>query len=320
MSEDQSPEQSDAEFQESDSRTARNTSVPAGESGQETPDEQIQAQGADSQRERPDAEIGFLFALEIESGGLQDRMQQTKTVRSPGFKAVYGEVSGRQSVVIITGPGKANAENGARILAEYHSGLRCIVSAGFAGGLVEGFARNETVLVERVIEQLPDTEKTEEVKNKTAAQHSASHLAKVRLDKKMNQYLAESFEPPLRRASLLTVGRMVHDPEIKSGLHESTGAELVDMESYAVARVCSENGIPLIGVRIIIDPVDERLPEDVEPLMEKTTLARKTGQVIGTLWRRPSSLKDMFRLNENAQTASQLLGQTLVEVIEKLPN
>ncbi len=46
----------------------------------------------------------------------------------------------------------------------------------------------------------------------------------------------------------------------KRALHAQTGAQAVDMETQAVARVCAERSVPLLAVRVISDAAETDLP------------------------------------------------------------
>jgi adenosylhomocysteine nucleosidase len=117
---------------------------------------------------------------------------------------------------------------------------------------------------------------------------------------------------------LLPVDRVVHQPREKKALGEKHQALAVDMESFDVAQVCRERHVPMLAVRVITDAVDEELPHDMERLARQKTSAARWGAAIGTLLNRPSSIKDLWALQEKALIGTDRLGRFLLAMIEQL--
>jgi adenosylhomocysteine nucleosidase len=117
---------------------------------------------------------------------------------------------------------------------------------------------------------------------------------------------------------LLTMDKMVCLPEEKRALGQQYDALAVDMEPCAVAEACQRAGARFLVIRIISDPVDEQLPRDVERLISQKPPATRFGAALGTIFHRPSSLKDMLRLKENALVASDRLAKFLASAIQQL--
>jgi adenosylhomocysteine nucleosidase len=67
-------------------------------------------------------------------------------------------------------------------------------------------------------------------------------------------------------------------------------------------------------VRIIHDPADQTLPPDIEKLLNQKTETARLGAAIGTLWKRPSSIKDLWALKENSLVASQKLADFIAKL------
>ncbi len=83
------------------------------------------------------------------------------------------------------------------------------------------------------------------------------------------------------------------------------------MESFAVADVCRKHGLPFLSIRIILDTVEEELPKDVQRMLKhaETGGARLVGSVIGSLFRRPQSMLDLFSLKQRALEATDRLSR-----------
>jgi adenosylhomocysteine nucleosidase len=122
----------------------------------------------------------------------------------------------------------------------------------------------------------------------------------------------------VRVGRLLTVDQLVRLPDEKRSLGQQHAALALDMESLAVALACRERRVPFLGIRVISDEVDEQLPPDIERLLSQKSRAAQAGAVLGSLWRRPSTAKDLWRLQENALAASERLAGFLTAVMKHL--
>jgi len=52
----------------------------------------------------------------------------------------------------------------------------------------------------------------------------------------------------------------IAQPDAKRALHIETGAVAVDLESHIVANLAVAHGLPMVAVRVIIDPAEHALP------------------------------------------------------------
>jgi adenosylhomocysteine nucleosidase len=125
--------------------------------------------------------------------------------------------------------------------------------------------------------------------------------------------------PHLHVGRLLTVDDVVGDPSEKLALGKQHGALAVDMETMAVAEVCGREKVRLLSIRVIIDEVDRALPRDIDLLVKKKTTAGRLGAAAGAIVRRPSSVKDMWQLKEDALVASERVAKFLVGIVSQLP-
>jgi len=250
------------------------------------------AQGAS-----PPCHAGVLFALGAEAGGLEDLLHNLVRIRGHGFVARQGELQGRRVVVFRSGPGGPSAAKATETLLDGHR-PGWLISAGFAGGLSPALARYDVLMAE-----------------------SLTDLAGNRLATGLNVDPASlSATPGVHVGRLLTADRVIRDPAEKRAMGEKYQALAVDMETFAVAEVCRRRRTPMLSVRIVSDTVDEQLAREIQSLMSPSTLASKAGAVLGAVWRRPSTVKDMWQLRETALVASDRLARFLASLVGQLPN
>ncbi len=253
---------------------------------------------AERQAEDPElrkCDVGVVFALGIEAGGLEDLMADVVTIRSPGIVVRRGRLATRRVAIVQSGPGcEAAARATAALIAAHQPDW--VFSAGFAGGLDETLKKQDVLMVDRVVYQ------------------DGQGLS---LDLKVDPS-ALAATPCVHAGSLLTADRIIRLASEKRELGKQHGALAVDMETFAVAEVCRRDKVPLIAVRIISDGVDDELPKDVDRLMRQKTVVRKAGAVVGSIMNRPGSIKDMFQLKEDALLASDKLAKFLESMIRQL--
>ncbi len=228
--------------------------------------------------------IGIVFALRIEAGSLVYRLSQLRTTKGTGLVYHYGFLGQQPLILVEAGIGMSNSRRATESLAEIFKPKR-IISAGFAGALDPALTRHTIIKASKIISGHPQDGLGREISSLTLLPSESS---------------------------LLTVDHLVDTIAEKRELWETTGANLVDMESYCVADVCQQLGIPFSSVRIVFDTAEEELPPEIRRVTSgKKNNAKLLGSLVGTFLRRPSSLIDLYKYKERALIAADLLAQFL---------
>jgi adenosylhomocysteine nucleosidase len=257
--------------------------------------EKLAEMGEAQQAEDQDVscDVGVVFALGIEAGGLVDLMDSVVTARPAGFVARRGNLRGRKVILVESGAGPARAARATEALIAGHQ-PPWVISAGFAGALQPELKRYDIVMADAVSDR--------------GDWRLATDLA-----------VDPAGSPPgVRVGRLLSVDEVVRLPSEKQALGQRHGAAAVDLESFATAEVCRHRGTRFLAIRILTDAMDEQLPADVQRLSDQPTTAARLGAALGAVWRRPSSFKDMMALKETALVGSDRLAKFLAGVIETL--
>jgi adenosylhomocysteine nucleosidase len=165
--------------------------------------------------------VGIVSAIERELGPLL-KIWERGTIRD-GSK-VYGVRRSEFAIYIASGIGREPARLAARALV---AGERpnMLISAGFAGALTRNLTVGETITPETVVDG----------------------------------QTGERF-PTQGGTGVLISAAAIADEAVKKQLGEQYGAEAVDMEAAAVARVAQENGIPFCAVKSISDELGFAMP------------------------------------------------------------
>ncbi len=143
--------------------------------------------------------------------------------------------------VNISGASAARAYDAALSLAKGRPSV--LISFGIAGALTGNLRPGDIVLADSV-----RSSNGQSISTSAAPNETLSNAANA-------EGLALAVGP------ILGVEHVIAHPSQKHHLFEQTGALAVDMESYAVARVAQEYGIPFAVLRAIADPADLSIPE-----------------------------------------------------------
>lgn len=240
--------------------------------------------------------ILFVFAMNIESGGSVDLLQDSEYAKLPSFAAHVGQWGKHKVAVIDGGVGAQKAslatENAIKILRP-----NWVVSAGFAGGLNDALHKGQILMADKLADEKGnELDVGFAISPEVAANTKGLHVGR-----------------------LLTVNRLISEVEEKKQLGETHNALACDMETFAVAKVCAAMKVRLLSVRVISDSVHDQLPPEIEKLMQQQSLASQIGAAAGAIFNRPSSVKDMWKLREDALKASDRLARFLAGIADQLP-
>jgi len=230
-------------------------------------------------------DAGVVFAVEIEADPFERLAVDRTTTRAAGCLVHEGTVAGARVAWCVGGAGAEAATRAARMLVDGHR-PRLLVAAGFAGGLDPALRRGVVAMPTRVV--LAD---------------AAGPLP----------LLAPALDPAAG-LTIVTVADVVATSAAKRSLAARSAAQLVDMETHAVATVATAAGLPCAAVRVISDAVDEDLPGEVAALARPQSALRRLGAALGAVGRRPRAAVDLWRLYERAVVDARTLAAGLAEV------
>ena len=165
--------------------------------------------------------------------------------------------------VEVGGMGRARAEAAATRLLD--RGVKALVSWGIAGGLDPSLEPG-TVVVPEVVVGADGTCLRTDVGWRD------------RLLARINDCVHISVDPILHADEVIT------SPEEKRELYECRHAAAVDMESFGVATVAQDAGVPWIVIRAVADTADHELPRAVTEVCDVRGRLR-LGPVLGLVFR-----------------------------------
>ncbi len=237
------------------------------------------------------ADVGIVAALPMEMEALIGTFGNVRKFKGPRHRIIEGECGGKVVALIVAGIGRANATRGTTLLLAGHR-PRWVVSAGFGGALDPVLKRNDVVLPSVIL---------------------GAGGQRFAIDVTVPPG-AEGFRP----GTLATIDKILRTAAEKAELRARTGADVVDMETAAVAELCGERGVRLLALRVVSDEAGVDLPPEILTILGPTGSYR-LGAAVGAIWRRPSSLKELWGLREHAMEAADRLAEVLPAVIARLP-
>ena len=191
---------------------------------------------------------------------------------APAFRKIAG--SRPDISILVTGMGRANAEKAVRqFLATNKVGR--VFTGGFAGGLNPDFAPGDVLF--------------------TSADEKLS--AGLRL-------------AGAKSAKFFCASRVAVTVAEKKQLRQTTGADVVEMESEAIQDVCRELGIPCATVRVISDAAGEDLPVDFNQLY-RSDMTLDFGKLAWTIVKSPGKIGSLMQLQKRCQFAATKLAGVL---------
>ncbi len=255
-------------------------------------DDEISDVESSSARDMTSAHVGIVHATDIEIAPLvklcdrRRRYEHAKYVFTGGF---FGDL---RVAFARCGMGRKSAAEATRLLVDGHR-PRLILSAGFAGGLRDDVQRWDFVH--------PDTLVTEDGEPVAVAPS-----------------MPPTESPRIHVGRLLTVDRVVRTVGEKRELGRRFDALAVDMETAAVRHEAHVAKVPFVGLRIVSDDVATELPPEVLSVVGGTGAIR-LGAALASVWKRPSSVKELWSLRESAMEASERLCKMLAAMLEQIP-
>ncbi|MBW8708446.1 MAG: phosphorylase, partial [Alphaproteobacteria bacterium] len=178
-------------------------------------------------------------------------------------------IVGVAGVIAVAGGGDADGLKAK--LNALHGDISGVISIGLAGALSSHLKVGDVIIADQII---------------TGAENWDCHEGwRVRLMSRLPQ----AHQGPLFGSDVI-----IEHPETKSGLHTTTGALAVDMESQVAARFAASRNLPLAGLRVISDDAGHVLPPAALVAM-KPDGGIAIGRVLGSLLRKPGQLPALIR-------------------------
>lgn len=185
--------------------------------------------------------------------------------------------------LVRSGIGERNASHGAAKLLE--TGANALLSFGVCGG-IDPEIKTGGILIPTVVSNGEESIQT-------------STNWRTALEKKLEI-------DGLISSTLWYTSKPVLDPKDRKTLFDESGAQGIDMESLAVARVAEEAGLPFVAIRVVLDDAFTRLPRLATVAVDEWGELQLSRLLIGIL-RNPFEVPALMRLAGQLREAVRVL-------------
>ncbi|MCX6346199.1 MAG: hypothetical protein NT018_14200 [Armatimonadetes bacterium] len=240
--------------------------------------------------------VGLLFALRQEESGFERVMTESRSnMRRDGWLTAW-RIGGIELMTAVSGVGRKRCADAALKLIE--CGAESIICAGFAAALHPNARVGDIFAAERVI-LLSDTEQPVLKTSRALAYAVPPHGPNGSI---------------IRHAWLITSDKIILNASDKARLFHATGASILDMESYAAARLCNELNIPFLAIRSVSDSALQDIPAQISDLLSFPDQFSKVMFAVS----RPHLWLYLIRLRSQAKLAAANLGDTLATMVLRM--
>ncbi|MCL2611304.1 MAG: 5'-methylthioadenosine/adenosylhomocysteine nucleosidase [Defluviitaleaceae bacterium] len=205
--------------------------------------------------------IGIIGAMEEEVAHLKNIMQLEETIKKAAFTFFKGKLFGEDIVVVKSGIGKVAAAICTQILIDSFS-PKFIINSGIAGALSDELEIGDVIAGKNVSYHDVDVTAFGYEKNQLPGMKNIDFGSDELL-------LSEAINLGAKLGKVTTGDIFVADKETKNRIQHETKASCVEMESAAIAHVCTLNEVSFIIIRSISDKAGETAEVDFKVNIEK---------------------------------------------------
>ena len=249
--------------------------------------------------------LAIMGAFGQEIIDLRRQMVIEEVVAGRDCRLYRGKFKNRDILLVQTGMGKERAENATQFILERYP-VTAIISLGFAGALAPELRIGDVVVCSTLHCQ-PGLGTEEQRLEPLAPDDNLLSLASQGPGDKATRFCP---------GSGITVLQLDSSHQKMHGLSETFHADIIDMESYWIARIASARQIPFIAIRSISDnmkssvqPFDQILASDGELLWKKALLC---------FLLHPQYLMNVFTLFRNTRPAKRNLAAFISNLVTKI--
>lgn len=195
--------------------------------------------------------IGIIGALEEEVVLLKHDMTDAKVENIAKCEYVSGKINGQDVVITRCGMGKVNAASCTCVMIErYHPDF--IINTGVGGSLDESLHVCDIMIGEEIVQHDYDVVSL----GYELGQVDNFDTPFFKGDTRVNEAIAkccEKYDYPYYYARFATGDRFIDKPEDKKFIVDNFHARVADMESGAIAQICTLHGTRFANIRTISD-------------------------------------------------------------------
>jgi adenosylhomocysteine nucleosidase len=252
----------------------------------------------------PCKRIGLIAAMPEEIKPLVKELDDYGKSTLGGFRLYNFSMSGIQCSLIESGIGMKRAEAATQYLI---TSIRpdLLVSFGFGGAVKSGMAVGDLALARKSVLCLEDRADNLKIIDLSFPQSVQQAMSAIGRERGFNVHECDFF----------TSNRILNKKNLSGNLPPDIRNPVLDMETWAVAGLATEQEIPLLAIRAISDASDEELVFSLDRFADSDMNIRMS-KVIGTIVRTPRILPQLLRLAANCRIAGRNLAVSVKGLVE----
>lgn len=194
--------------------------------------------------------IGIIGAMDIETGKLKQRLENTTTKIISKMNFCSGKIGKNQIIICNCFEGKVNAAVGTQLLiSEFNVDI--IINIGVAGGVSKELKICDLVVATSTVEFDLDTTVLGYELGYVFGLQKVDMLCDTNISSKLNIICIKYGNTKLGK--IASSDKFISDINITDMLDKKFGAIAVDMETASICHVCNLNNIPFGAIRAISD-------------------------------------------------------------------
>ena len=223
--------------------------------------------------------ILITFALPDESAPFLRKLADVRRT-SQHQLCLEGTLGTRRIAVVHVGMGKAACERALQSSQVQDLQTNLLIAAGVAGALNPKIQVGETF----------------HITNFSSAHHQV----------------------PLPPATLVTRHEVVDSAAEKQSLHQSSGADLLDMETEEIVNFAASRNLPMLAIRAVSDDAHHDFPVPSEVCFDIRRQRPRVAALLGHLALHPSKIRPFARFVGNVRLATGNLADNLNRVLNAI--
>ncbi|MBC7961821.1 MAG: phosphorylase [Steroidobacteraceae bacterium] len=246
--------------------------------------------------------IAIIVAMPEEFRAVANCLGTVAARRLGKLKAGRCSIAGHQILLVESGMGFKNAAGAAEMVIRDRA-PDLLISAGFCGGIAAELRVGDVVVAKKMV-----------IVSETGIEDLPTAIPAAGLNFVVRQSAcgARVFGGTFAGTAVIT-----SKAKLVGMLSNGCPCPVVEMESAAIALVAAENGIPLIAIRSVSDPVDEELGFSLDEFCDNS-LRIRPGRVLLTILRKPRIIPQLVRLAGNSRIAAKSLTAALEKLLPLL--
>lgn len=197
--------------------------------------------------------IGIVVAMEEEGKEIIKLMNKVKEKEIDGLKFVIGKIENKNCVLVQSGVGKVNAARTTQVLI-YKFNVEMILNVGSAGAINDELNIGDVIIGKHIVQHDFDI---------TAFDHPKGYITGIgdnvscsneiinKIEKVINENKNREYKT---KVGIIATGDVfLTDLDMKQKIKSEFNADVIDMESGAIAQVAYLNKIPFGAIRSVSD-------------------------------------------------------------------